>query len=140
MMLGTVIGPGSIFLMLIGAFNIAFGLSNSDSLILNAVLVAIFVLACCFLKSNHQIMIAQLLTILYAIIMIAVYVGIILRIYEDGPLSTVSLSLRILLSFGSLIFSAILHPQEFWCLPVSSSTWQRFHPWTFCSRSIHSST
>ena len=58
MMLGTVIGPGSIFLMLIGAFNIAFGLSNSDSLILNAVLVAIFVLACCFLKSNHRIMIA----------------------------------------------------------------------------------
>jgi len=115
MMLGTVIGPGSIFLMLIGAFNIAFGLSNSDSLILNAVLVAVFVLACCFLKSDHQIMIAQLLTILYAIIMIAVYVGIVLQIYEDGPLSLSALGF--FFTFGSFVFAAILHPQEFWCLP-----------------------
>ena len=120
MMLGTVIGPGSIFLMLIGAFNIAFGLSNSDSLILNAVLVAIFVLACCFLKSNHQIMIAQLLTILYAIIMIAVYVGIILQIYEDGPLSLSALGF--FFTFGSFIFAAMLHPQEFPCVIIYLAT------------------
>ena len=115
MMISTLIGPGSIFLMLIGAFNIAFNLSNTNSLLINLFLVLIFVLACCFLKSDHQIMIAQLLTLLYAIIMIAVYVGIILQIYEDGPLSLSALS--VFFTFGTFLLAAILHPQEFWCLP-----------------------
>jgi len=115
LMLGTVIGPGSILLMLVGAFNIAFGISNSNSLILNLVLVVVFVLSCCFLKSDHQIFIAQLLTLLYAIIMIAVYVGVILQIYEDGWLSLSSLG--VIFTFGSFLFAAIVHPQEFWCLP-----------------------
>lgn len=72
MMFGTVFGPGSIFLMLIGAFSTAFDLSNDNSLIINAVLAGGFVLACCVLKGAQQIMVAQLLTLVYALIMIAV--------------------------------------------------------------------
>ena len=113
-LVGTMIGPGSIFLMLIGAFNIAFGLSNTESLILNTVLVAVFTLSCCFLKSDHQIRIAEVLTIIYAIIMIAVYVGILLQIAEDGPLSLSAIGFYC--TFGSFIIAAVLHPQEFWCI------------------------
>merc|ERR1719186_855799 len=104
MMVGTVIGPGSIFLMLIGAFNIAFGISNSNSLILNALLVGVFIISCCTMKSDHQIMIAQLLTVLYAIIMIAVYVGIVLQIYDDGVLSLSALGF--FFTFGSFFLAA----------------------------------
>ena len=114
MMVGTVIGPGSIFLMLIGAFNIAFGISNANALYLNAALVIVFVLACCFLKSPHQIMIAQLLTLIYAIVMIAVYVGIALQIVEDGPLSLSALGFFV--TFGCFFIAGILHPQEISCL------------------------
>ena len=58
--------------MLIGAFSTAFDLSNDNSLIINAVLAGGFVLACCVLKGAQQIMVAQLLTLVYALIMIAV--------------------------------------------------------------------
>ena len=63
MMFGTVFGPGSIFLMLIGAFSTAFSISNDTALIINAVLVGGFVLACCLLKSKDQIRVAEILTV-----------------------------------------------------------------------------
>ena len=113
-LIGTVIGPGSIFLMLIGAFSIAFGFTSSEALILNTVLVAIFIASCCLLKTDYQIMIAQFLTLIYAIIMIAVYVGIMLQIKEDGPLSLSAIGF--FATFGSFAFAALLHPQEIWCL------------------------
>ena len=113
-LVGTMIGPGSIFLMLVGAFHVAFGLTNTESLILNTVLVSVFTLSCCFLKSDHQIRMAEILTIVYAIIMIAVYVGLGLQIAEDGPLSLTAIGFYC--TFGSFLVAALLHPQEFWCL------------------------
>ena len=109
-LVGSVIGPGSILLMLIGAFALAFGLSSSTSLILNLVLIGIFIAACVFMDKNQQIMIAQLLTFLYAIIMIAVYIGIIIQIIDDGPLSLSALGF--FFTFGSFIVAAMFHPQE----------------------------
>ena len=38
-MVGTVLGPGTIFLMLIGALNAALGISNNTALIFNLVLI-----------------------------------------------------------------------------------------------------
>ena len=58
-LVGSVIGPGSIFLMLIGAFSLAFGLSSNTSMILNIILLGSFIAACCTLKSAQQIMFAQ---------------------------------------------------------------------------------
>ena len=111
----TIIGPGSIVLMLIGAFSLAFGLSNVDSLIFNIVIVGAYVLTCLFLKSDWQLMVAQLLTLFYAVIMIAVYIGVFIQITEDGPFSLPALGFTF--TFGGFIIAAVLHPQEFWCLP-----------------------
>ena len=109
-LVGSIIGPGSILLMLIGAFALAFGLSSSTSLILNLVLIGIFIFACVSLSKDQQIMIAQLLTFLYAIIMIAVYIGIIIQIIDDGPLSLSALGF--FFTFGSFVVAALFHPQE----------------------------
>ena len=70
---------------MIGAFNVAFGLSNTNALILNAALVIAFILACLFLKTDHQIRFAELLTVVYVLIMVAVYVGIFIKIYGKLP-------------------------------------------------------
>ena len=43
MMVGTVLGPGSIFLMLVGAFGVAFGLANWTSFLINLVPITIFI-------------------------------------------------------------------------------------------------
>merc|ERR1712227_926966 len=84
-LVGSVIGPGSILLMLIGAFALAFGLSSSTSLILNLVLIGIFIAAC-------------------------VFIGIIIQIIDDGPLSLSALGF--FFTFGSFIVAAMFHPQE----------------------------
>jgi chitin synthase len=51
----------------------------------------------------------------YALIMMAVMVGIMLQISEDGLLAPTTLS--IFMVGGSFVLSAVMHPQEFWCLP-----------------------
>ena len=123
MMFGTVFGPGSIFLMLIGAFSTAFGISDDNALIINAVLAGGFVIACCVMKGPDQVRLAELLTVVYAIIMIAVYIGILLQIYQDGPTSLTGLSFFV--TIGSFVFAAIIHPMEFkciFCMPIYMAT------------------
>ena len=73
-------GPGSIILMLIGAFSLALNLTNDEALIFNVVIVGVFIGACIFAKADHQIRLAEVLSVLYAVIMIAVYIGVILTV------------------------------------------------------------
>jgi chitin synthase len=75
-------GPGSIILILVGAFTVAFGITNDEALIINAVLVGSFIVCCIFAKADNQIRFAELLTVLYAIIMIAVYIGVALTVTQ----------------------------------------------------------
>lgn len=51
----------------------------------------------------------------YSIVMMAVLVGIILQLSEDGLASPTTIFL--IMTAGTFIIAAILHPQEFWCLP-----------------------
>ena len=66
--------------MLIGAFSLALGLTNDEALIFNVVIIGVFIGACIFAKADHQVRLAEMLTVLYAIIMIAVYIGIVLTV------------------------------------------------------------
>jgi hypothetical protein len=66
----------------------------------------------CFL---FQLIFAQILSAVYALIMVAVVVALMMQIQEDGFLAPSSLFL-----FGvasSFVIAAILHPLEFGCLP-----------------------
>ena len=116
MMIGTILGPGSIFLMLVGAFNVAFKISMFESLMYNFVIIMVFILICCFFKADHQVFAAMVLSLVYAMIMMAVLVGLVLQVIEDGPLAPTTLSLAFVA--GSFILAGILHPQELACLPM----------------------
>ena len=119
----VMIGPGFIVLMLIGASSLAFGLSSTESLILNLVLVGTFIFSCCYFHPDQQIMIAQLLTLVYAIFIIAVYVGVFIQIGDDGPLSISAIALYFTL--GPPILCAFFHPQEMndvFCFPIYLAT------------------
>jgi chitin synthase len=59
-------------------------------------------------------MAAKIISAIYALGMMAVLVGIIVQMAAEGPLSPMSLFFFILV--GVMVTSAILHPQEFWCL------------------------
>ena len=109
LMLGTALGPGSIFLMLIGALQSAFKLGFRDAFLFNFFPIAVFMGACQFAKKDVQLQIAQLLTVFYVLVMLAVYVGIFLQIAEDGIFSPTGFGLLIFI--GSFVLSAGLHPQ-----------------------------
>ena len=111
MMIGTILGPGSIFIMLAGSFGAAFGIENWTSFVINLVPLIIFIIVCLVGKPDTQIMLAQLLSIAYALIMMAVLIGLLVQIGDDGWTSPTALSL-FFVAF-SFIFAGILHPQVF---------------------------
>ena len=109
LMLGTALGPGSIFLMLIGALQSAFKLGFRDAFLFNFFPIVVFMGACQFAKKDVQLQIAQLLTVFYVLVMLAVYVGILIEVWEEGPDSPSAIGIwMVSLSF---LLSAFMHPK-----------------------------
>ncbi|XP_038211591.1 chitin synthase chs-2 isoform X1 [Zerene cesonia] len=111
---GTILGPGTIFLMLVGAFVAAFRIDNWTSFEYNLYPIVLFMFVCFTMKSDIQLLVAQILSTAYAMIMMAVIVGTALQLGEDG-IGSPSAIFLISLS-GSFFIAACLHPQEFWCV------------------------
>nr|XP_045601815.1 chitin synthase chs-2-like isoform X3 [Procambarus clarkii] len=114
LMAGTILGPATIFLMLVGAFVAAFRIGNWVSFQYNIIPIFLFMVACFLLKSSIQLIVAQILSASYALIMMAVIVGTTLQLGEDGVGSPSAIFL-IALS-GSFFIAACMHPQEFKCI------------------------
>nr|QHN12653.3 chitin synthase A [Chilo partellus] len=111
---GTILGPGTIFLMLVGAFVAAFRIDNWTSFEYNLYPIMTFMFVCFTMKSEIQLLVAQILSTAYAMIMMAVIVGTALQLGEDGIGSPSAIFLIALSS--SFFIAACLHPQEFWCI------------------------
>jgi chitin synthase len=114
LMMGTVIGPGTIFLMLVGAFVAAFGIGNWVAFQYNLIPIVAYTGVCLMCKSKWQLLLSQLLSTFYALIMMAVIVGTALQLGEDGIGSPSAIFL--ISMTGSFFIAACLHPQEFWCI------------------------
>merc|ERR1719450_315004 len=112
--MGTVIGPGTIFLMLVGAFVAAFKIGNWTSFQYNLIPIVVYVGVCLCCKSKWQLLLSQLLSTYYALVMMAVIVGTALQLGEDGLGSPSAIFL--ISMTGSFFIAACLHPQEFWCV------------------------
>jgi chitin synthase len=67
-----------------------------------------------FLLFFHQLLAAKIISAIYGLVMMAVLVGIMLQIDEDGPFAPSSLFFFIVA--GEMIIAAVLHPQEIVCL------------------------
>ena len=72
-----IIGPGFIFIMISGSFSIAFQghLTELEAYVINSIPLIIFCIACFTMKPDNQIIIAQVLSTVYAVIMVMVYVS-----------------------------------------------------------------
>jgi len=114
LMMGTVIGPGTIFLMLVGAFVAAFKIGNWTAFQYNLIPIVVYTGVCLMCKSKWQLLLSQLLSTFYALIMMAVIVGTALQLGEDGLGSPSAIFL--IAMTGSFFVAACLHPQEFWCV------------------------
>ncbi|KAF9415607.1 hypothetical protein HW555_006815 [Spodoptera exigua] len=114
LIVGTVLGPGTIFLMMVGAMNAIIQISNLYAMMLNLVPLIIFLIVCMTCQSKTQLFLANLITCAYAMVMMIVIVGIVLQIVEDGWLAPSSMFTALI--FGTFFITAVLHPQEIKCL------------------------
>ncbi|KAH9405136.1 Chitin synthase 2, partial [Tyrophagus putrescentiae] len=101
-MLGTILSPGTIFLMLVGSVTTAFGLATQHSFYLN------------FCPTDMQILVAQILSVFYAMLMLAVLTSTAIEIKKETIFSPS------VVFFVGMIFvfvvAAFIHPTEFFCL------------------------
>lgn len=113
LIVGTILGPGTIFLMLVGAMNAVFHISNWDSFAINLIPIMLYIIICFTCESDIQILVAQIMSAAYALLMMAVFVGTAIQMIEDSVLSPTNVFfLSLLLSF---FIAALAHPQEFSC-------------------------
>lgn len=114
MLISSILGPGTIFLMIVGAVSISFNIDTKISLVIVALPVIFFCIVCLTAKSDKQLVVAQVIGCLFAMLMTAVIVGTTLQIQKDGFLSPHSIFL-----FSTIVCflsAAILHPLEFTCI------------------------
>ncbi|KAL4217246.1 Chitin synthase 2 [Mactra antiquata] len=115
LMVSSILTPGTIFLMVLSAINMAYpALSLYWALFLNLVPVVIFILLCFMSKSDIQLAYAAILSTIYSLVMMLVIVGLIKQAADNGFCSITTVFL--LFVSGVFIVSAVIHPQEFWCL------------------------
>lgn len=70
--------------------------------------------------NSWQLLLSNIMSTAYALVMMAVIVGTALQLGEDG-LGSPSAIFLISLS-GSFFIAALLHPQEFWCIVPGNKT------------------
>lgn len=74
LMVGTVLGPGTIFLMLVGAMVAAFKISNWYSFYYNIIPILIFMVVCFIFKNDVQVSIGEFFEVLLRIFITVVMV------------------------------------------------------------------
>ncbi|KAK0162509.1 hypothetical protein PV327_006282 [Microctonus hyperodae] len=110
----TILGPGTIFLMLIGALVAAFRIDNWTSLYYNIIPITIFVIVCFVCKPKTQLIVAAVISAYYGLVMIVVLVGIMIQIAEDGWVAPSTILFFVVAS--QIVIAGLLHPQEWSCL------------------------
>ncbi|KAK6044651.1 hypothetical protein COOONC_17844, partial [Cooperia oncophora] len=93
MLISSILGPGTIFLMVVGAISISFNIDTGWSLLIISIPVVTFCIVCLTAKPEKQLLFAQIIGALFAMLMTAVFVGTSLQIQKDGILSPHSIFL-----------------------------------------------
>uniref|UniRef100_A0A7E4VWA1 chitin synthase n=1 Tax=Panagrellus redivivus TaxID=6233 RepID=A0A7E4VWA1_PANRE len=114
MLISSILGPGTIFLMVVGAISISFNIDTTVALVIITIPVAIFCVVCLIGTPDKQMLCAQIVGALFAMLMTAVIVGTSLQIQKDGIMSPHSIFLFAVIA--SFMTAAILHPLEFSCI------------------------
>lgn len=116
LMFGTILGPGTIFLMMVGALVAVFRIDIWTSFLWNGVPLAGFMAICYWMKQKYQLIAAFFISAVYSLVMMAVLVGIVIQVMEDGilaPSSVFFMSVAL-----QIVVTGLLHPQELEALPA----------------------
>ncbi|XP_076823366.1 chitin synthase chs-2-like isoform X2 [Clavelina lepadiformis] len=114
LMVASLLGPATVIMVVQGAYQYVFNWSLTLSLLVSLVPVVFFVIICFTVSADVQVVIAEILTIIYALVMMAVIVGVIGSMASGIILDPNNLFMLLLLAIYGL--TGLLHPQEMMCL------------------------
>ncbi|XP_062589948.1 chitin synthase chs-2-like [Saccostrea cucullata] len=115
LMICSILTPGTIFLMILGAISMAFpAIPPVAGMVINLVPVTGMVILCFTAKPNFQLAYAAVVSTIYSLLMMVVLVGLLVEAATAGFCSVTTLFL--LFVVGVFLVSAVVHPQEFYCV------------------------
>ena len=112
MLLAGLIGPGCIFLLLVGGMHMVFDdMSLWSSFAINATLTIIFFVVSLFFEQKYQLIVAKVLSVLYGIVMLIIMVVLVIEAVRlrDQCVFTPSTTTLIIVA-SAYIIAGILHP------------------------------
>lgn len=114
LLLSTIVGPATVLMMIAGANMVVFRVTVIWGFVISLAPAIFYFIICFYVKSKVQIQIAEILTGLYAFVMMIVLVGTVVTAAQESPLhpSVIFLGFLVL----AFTFSAFLHPKEWSCI------------------------
>ncbi|KAH3703118.1 hypothetical protein DPMN_078147 [Dreissena polymorpha] len=110
LLLSTIIGPATVLMMIAGANLVVFKTNLIESYIIAMVPALFYFVVCFYVKPKLQIQFAQILTGLYAFVMMIVLVATIVTAAKESPFHPSVIFIAMLVIAFS--FAALLHPKE----------------------------
>lgn len=109
-MVSTIIGPATILMLIAGAFVTVFDVSIVDGYIASVIPGVLFFVICLVCSTKVQLVVAQILSGFYVIIMMVVMVGLLITALTQSPYHpSVIFLLGLVIIF---VVAAVLHPRE----------------------------
>ncbi|XP_053719412.1 chitin synthase chs-2-like [Synchiropus splendidus] len=108
----AILAPATICLLIGGSLGFIFDIHASWALVLAVIPPAIYLFLCFKLKADTQILIAAIMSVIYAFLMLVVCISIIGSMIRDQTILTPSSIFVVAMAFIYII-TAIMHPQEF---------------------------
>nr|BBB15954.1 chitin synthase [Ciona robusta] len=114
LMVSSILGPATVVMIVQGAYQYVFHWSSAVALVVSLIPVIIFIILCYTTSADTQVAVAGILTILYALVMMAVIVGVV------GAMATNSIldpnNIFMIMLVGLYAFTGLVHPKELMCL------------------------
>ncbi|XP_021365805.1 uncharacterized protein LOC110458442 isoform X2 [Mizuhopecten yessoensis] len=115
LMVSSILTPGTIFLMILGAITTGFPDINVWTAFgINLAPVILMVILCFVASSQTQLAYSAILSTVYSLLMMVVFIGLLKEAAGAGFCSVTTVFL--LFVAGVFVLSACLHPQEFFCV------------------------
>ncbi|KAK1170888.1 chitin synthase chs-1-like [Acipenser oxyrinchus oxyrinchus] len=111
-LIASILGPAIVCLMISGCFSFIFNWDPNLCLFLAALPPALYIMVCYKVKTDTQIIIAAIISTVYAFLMSATFIAIIGEMVKQQTFMTPS-GLFLIFLVIMFIVTALLHPQEF---------------------------
>ncbi|XP_049328358.1 chitin synthase chs-2-like [Astyanax mexicanus] len=110
-MAASILGPATVCLMIAGCFKTVLKLDANIGLVLAVIPPVLYIIICYYTKSDTQITIAAVLSVMYAFLMTATLLGIIADMVIENTFMTPS-GLFFIGIMAMYVITALLHPHE----------------------------